>query len=240
MPTPPSSSAPAQAPDTADSAVLQRLLDRRFSCRGFLPQPVPQDLIDRLLALAQRTASWCNAQPWQLVVTRGAATERFRQALFDEMQRASDEAPDFDWPSAYRGAYQERRRECAFGLYDAVGIARGDRAASARQTLENFRLFGAPHVAIVTTPAELGIYGAVDCGAYVQNFMLAATSLGLASVAQAALATRPGFIRRHFGLPEDRRVVCGVSFGYEDPAHPANGFRTRRADWRSEVRLLQE
>ncbi len=231
--------ATTDAPHPDDSAALERLLHRRFSCRGFLPQPVAPELIERVLALAQRTASWCNAQPWQLVITRGAATERFRTALYEEMQRPGDEAPDFAWPTAYRDAYQARRRECGFGLYDAVGIARGDRAASAAQAMQNFRLFGAPHVAIVTTPADLGVYGAVDCGAYVQNFMLAATSLGLASIAQAALATRPGFIRRHFGLPDDRRIVCGISFGYEDPAHPANTFRTTRADWRGEVTLDQ-
>jgi nitroreductase len=233
---------PAPALQPGDSAALERLLKRRYSCRGFLPQPVAPHLIERVLALAQRTASWCNAQPWQLVITSGEATERFRRALLEEMQRphaeAADEPPDFPWPTAYRDAYQARRRECGFGLYDAVGIARGDRAASARQAMENFRLFGAPHVAIVTTPADLGVYGAVDCGAYVQNFMLAATSLGLATIAQAALATRPAFIRRHFGLPDDRRIVCGISFGYEDPAHPANAFRTTRADWRGEVTWL--
>ncbi len=228
----------AQPPHPDDSAALNRLRQQRFSCRGFLPQPVAPALIERVLALAQRTASWCNAQPWQLVITRGEATERFRSALYEEMQRTSDEPPDFAWPTAYRDAYQQRRRECGFGLYDAVGIAHGDRAASARQAMENFRLFGAPHVAIVTTPADLGVYGAVDCGAYVQNFMLAATSLGLATIAQASLATRPAFIRRHFGLPQERRIVCGISFGHEDPAHPANGFRTTRADWRGEVMLL--
>ena len=226
------------APGPGDSGALESLLQRRFSCRGFLPQPVAPELIERVLALAQRTASWCNAQPWQMVITRGEATERLRSALMDEMQRPSEEAPDFPWPTAYRDVYQQRRRECGFGLYDAVGIARGDRAASARQAMENFRLFGAPHVAIVTTPADLGVYGAVDCGAYVQNFMLAATSLGLATIAQASLATRPGFIRRHFGLPDERRIVCGISFGYEDPAHPANRFRTTRADWRGEATVL--
>lgn len=229
---------PAHALQPGDSAALERLLRRRYSCRGFLPQPVAPELIERVLALAQRTASWCNAQPWQLVITSGEATERFRSALYEEMQRSSDEPPDFAWPTAYRDAYQARRRECGFGLYDALGIARGDRAASAAQAMQNFRLFGAPHVAIVTTPADLGVYGAVDCGAYVQNFMLAATSLGLATIAQAALATRPAFIRRHFGLPEDRRIVCGISFGHEDPAHPANAFRTTRADWHGEVTWL--
>ena len=41
--------------------------------------------------------------------------------------------------------------------------------------------------------------------------------------------TRDHLDREFFGIGEDRRVVCGISFGYEDPAHPANRFRTRRA-----------
>ena len=88
---------------------------------------------------------------------------------------------------------------------------------------------GAPHVAIITTDALLGTYGAVDCGAYVQNFMLAARSLGIASIAQAALAMRSKFLRHWFDIPSDRQIVCGISFGYEDGTHPANAFRTTRA-----------
>ena len=40
---------------------------------------------------------------------------------------------DFPFPERYEGVYQDRRRECAWQLYDSVGIARGDRAASAEQ-----------------------------------------------------------------------------------------------------------
>ena len=76
----------------------------------------------------------------------------------------------------------------------------------------------------------LGVYGAVDCGAYVANFLLAAASLGVATIPQAALAARPQRIRDFFGLPSDRLVVCGISLGYADSGHPANGFRTSRAD----------
>jgi nitroreductase len=122
-----------------------------------------------------------------------------------------------------------RRRACGFQLYEAVGIARGDREASAKQGMENYRLFGAPHVAIVTSDEALGAYGAVDCGAYVNNFLLAAQSLGVASIPQAALAAYSQFIREYFGLGSDRVVVCGISFGFEDHAHKANGFRTSRA-----------
>ncbi len=216
---------------------LATLLAERYSCRGFLPQPVPRATIEKTLQIAQRTASWCNSQPWQLVITSGAATERFRAALTDYAQK-HEPTPDYPFPAQYRGVYLERRRECGFQLYAAVGVQRGDREAGARQTLQNFRLFGAPHAAIVTTDEALGIYGAIDCGAYVNNFMLAAKSLGVASIAQAALARHPQFTREYFGLPEDRRIVCGISFGFEDPQHPANQFRTSRAtldavvDWR--------
>jgi nitroreductase len=209
------------------TAVLEGLLAQRHSCRGFRPDPVPQATIDRMTGIAQRTASWCNAQPWQAAITRGGATERLRAALAAAL--AQPAAPDFDWPREYRGAYQQRRRECGQQLYEALGIARDDKEGAARQARENFRFFGAPHVAIIHTDEALGVYGAVDCGAYVANFMLAAQSLGVASIAQAALARQPQVIREFFGLAPERRIVCGISFGYEDTAHPANGFRTSRA-----------
>lgn len=219
---------PAAGGSRRPDEVLEDLLARRYSCRGFLPKPVPRQTIERILALAQRTASWCNAQPWQVTITSGAATDRFRDAIY---KHAASNAPsaDIPFPREYRGTYLARRRECGFQLYDSVGIKRGDREASGRQGMENFRLFGAPHVAIVTSEEPLGTYGAVDCGAYVSTFMLAARSLGVATIAQAALASHSAFVRRHFGLGDDRIVVCGISFGYEDTAHPANGFRTRRA-----------
>jgi nitroreductase len=219
---------PETRPDPSPASVLQSLLAERYSCRGYLPQPVPRDTIDAILQAAQRTASWCNSQPWQVIVTSAAATERLRHA-FDTPEAAADAGHDIAPPAEYRGVYQARRRECGFQLYESVGVARGDREASQRQAQQNFRFFGAPHLALVTTEAALGTYGVLDCGAYVHNFMLAARSLGVASIAQAAVASRARFLRRWFDIPDDRQVVCGIAFGFEDPSHPANGFRTSRA-----------
>jgi len=213
---------------TAEADLLDRLLRERHSCRAFLARPVPEDVIARILETAQRTASWSNSQAWQVVLASGAAVDRFRDALCAHVQ-AQPPAPDFPWPREYRGAHLARRRECGFGLYNALGIARGDKAAYEHQHMENYRLFGAPHVVIVTSDEALGVYGAIDCGAYVSTFILAAHSLGVASIPQAALSTHSPFVRGHFGIPDDRRVVCGISFGYEDTAHPANSFRTTRA-----------
>ncbi|KHL18921.1 nitroreductase [Mumia flava] len=208
--------------------VLRSLLAERWSCRGFLPDPLPRETIDEILELAGRSPSWCNTQPWQVVVTEGEGTDRFRDGLTSHILGGGTGGPDFAFPSGYSGAHRERRLECALQLYDAVGIERGDREASGRQTWKNFELFGAPHVAIVSTPGELGTYGAVDCGVWVSTFLLAAQSLGVAAIPQAALAAYAPFVREHLGLEDDRLVVCGISFGRPDPDHAANGFRTTR------------
>ncbi|WP_083680009.1 MULTISPECIES: nitroreductase [unclassified Pseudonocardia] len=219
-------SEPAPAEDTA---ALARLLDGRRSCRAYLAEPLERATIEAVLDLARRTPSWCNTQPWQVMVTEGEGTDRFRGALLDHLAGQSM-APDFPFPERYEGEFDKRRKECAWQLYDAVGIEYGDRRASAAQTVKNFEFFGAPHVAIVTTEAALGTYGAVDCGLYVQSFLLAAESLGLGAIPQAALAAYSPFIRSHFGLPESRHVVCGISFGRPDVDAAANAFRTRRRE----------
>lgn len=210
-------------------ASLEAWLLARHSCRAFLPDPVPRATIERILTLAQRTASWCNCQPWQVAITEGAGTRRLRDALQHRAQIEGFE-PDFPFPREYRGDYLARRRESGFQLYGAVGVARGDRDAYRRQEMRNFALFDAPHVAIVTTDEALGEYGAMDCGGYVANFLLAAQANGVATVAQASLAMYPEVLRDVLGIGPDRRVVCGISFGYADTAHPANSYRTRRAD----------
>jgi nitroreductase len=163
------------------------------------------------------------------VIASGAAKERFRTAIYGEASSGAREDGDFSFPREYRGVYLERRRESGFQLYNTLGIARGDKAAYARQALENYNFFGAPHVAIIHTDEALGIYGAIDCGAYVGNFLLAAQALGLGAIAQAALARHSGLIRRHFRLGDDRRVVCGISFGFPDLDHKINAYRTSRA-----------
>ncbi|MBE1283077.1 MAG: nitroreductase [Rhodobacteraceae bacterium] len=216
---------------------LDNLMSERHSCRAFQSKPVPRAEIERLIATAQKVPSWCNAQPWKLTVTSGSETDRLRTALMDRAL-AGKHDPDMDFPTGYSGEYKARRSECGWALYDAVGVTKGDREASARQMLENFNLFGAPHCAILSSPRELGSYGAMDSGGFVAAFTLVATALGLATIPQAAVASHAPLLHEMLQIPEDRMILCAISFGYSDVDHPANGFRTTRAgldefvDWR--------
>ena len=206
---------------------IDRLLSERHSCRAFLSRAVPREHIELLVRTAQKTASWCNTQPWQVVIASRQATDAYRQRL---LAHAATHAPKADIiPPQYEGVYLERRRVCGFALYESVGIARGDRTASAEQTQKNFHFFNAPHIAIISTPKSLGVYGAGDCGAYVANFILIAQSLGIATIPQAALAMHSDLVHKYFDIGDDRDIMCGISFGYEDFEDPANLFRTERA-----------
>jgi len=212
----------------------------RFSARAFRPDPVPDAILSRILALAQCTPSWCNTQPWELVITRGAATARFRDALYAHARSGAATGSDFPFPQAYEGVYRDRRKVCGVQLYQSLGIGKGDRAAAAEQSLENFRCFGAPHVAILTTEQKLGHYGLLDCGLYIQSFMLAAVDAGVDCIAQAALASYSPFLREYFSLAPNRLVVCGIAFGYAEREAAINSYRTERALVDQAVRFIDD
>jgi nitroreductase len=207
---------------------LADLIDRRHSCRAFLPEEVPEQVLREVFTVAQGSASWCNTQPWQVHVTRGAATRQLSQALLSRAA-APSLAPDLPMPDQYNGVYDVRRKESGYALYCSLGIDRGDKVARSRQAMENFRFFGAPHAAIITSDRDLGVYGAVDTGGFVATLLLAAEASGLGAVAQAAVAMYSDVVREQLALPDDRVVVCAVALGFADTAHPANDFRTSRA-----------
>lgn len=211
------------------SSDLATVLRTRHSCRAFRREGVPDATIRGIVADARHAPSWCNAQPWQLTVTRDGETDRFR-AMLQQAMASGAPNPDMPWPESYPGAHGARRRACGYQLYEAAGIARDDREARTAQSLRNFDLFDAPHVAIVSSEAALGPYGALDCGGFVMALLLAAEARGVATIAQASVSAYPDAIRAHFGLPDTRLILCAVSFGFADRDHTANSFRTERAE----------
>ncbi|NNE51350.1 MAG: nitroreductase [Sulfitobacter sp.] len=207
-----------------------QLLQSRYSCRQFRSDPVPDEEVTRIFKAARHVPSWCNAQPWQVEITRGEGTEAFRALMTETATKGTPPQPDLEWPAKYSGIYGERRRTCGFQLYDAAGIDKADRPARAQQMLRNYALFDAPHVAILHSPAELGPYGAMDTGGFVTAFTLAAAALGVATIPQAAIAAYAQQVRNHFGIGDDRLVLCAISFGYADEEAAVNQFRTERAE----------
>ena len=60
----------------------------RYSCRAFLPTPIPEKTVRDILERAGRAPSGGNVQPWRVNVLSGARLNELRtivQARFDEL-----------------------------------------------------------------------------------------------------------------------------------------------------------
>ncbi|MEM7016388.1 MAG: nitroreductase family protein [Pseudomonadota bacterium] len=113
-----------------------------------------------------------------------------------------------------------------------------DKAGRSKAAHRNYELFDAPHVAFLCMHEIFGVQSAADVGMYSQTLMLAMTAHGIASCSQGTLRNYPDLVRDIFGLEPEMKVLYGISFGYEDPAVPANQARTDRAPLEETVQFL--
>jgi nitroreductase len=214
------------------SATVEYALLSRHSCRAFRPDPVPRAVVERLLALAARSASNSNCQPWQVHVLTGAAKRALTADLLcahDEGRRAAGEFAYQPGADQWCEPFRSRRRRFGEGLYgDALGIAPDDTAGRRGHHRRNYDFFGAP-VGMILTVSRLPRQGAlVDAGLFLQALMLAARGAGLHTCAQASFIDFHPVLRRHVRVPGDHVIVCGVALGYADEEHRLSTLRTTR------------
>ncbi len=216
---------------------LRLLLNSRYSCRAYKKQEVSEKDIREIISTASRVPTWCNAQPWEVLVTRGEATEKLSQLLI-ESTKTQQINPDFNWPTQYVGQYAQRRRQCGYQLYESIGIQKEDKKRRKEQMMLNYKFFGAPHVAIITSESDLGPYGSMDCGGFIAAFTIVAQAKGIATIAQASITGYAQTIRKYFQIPKNRLIQTAISFGYSDDLHPINHFRTEREKSEKVVKIF--
>ena len=209
--------------------IVNDAIRSRRSVRGFLPQPVDPDIIRGILASASYAPSGSNIQPWKGHVLTGEKLNRLRGLMHDAFMKQTPEKREYQYyPVNWRSPYIDRRRENGFGLYDAIGIKKGDKDAMFKQHARNFLFFDAPVVMFFTIDGDLEKGSWLDYGMFLQSIMVAARGYGLHTCAQAALANYPDIVKAELGIPDSEVIVCGISMGYEDPAEKANAFRATR------------
>ncbi len=214
---------------TAADMSLEQAIRQRRSVRGYLDKPVPRETLEEVFRTAQLAPSNCNIQPWRVLVASGEVRDEIRRRMVANASEGRPTNPDFEQLPRFQGTYRQRQVDCAVALYSTMGIERDDQEGRARASLRNFELFDAPHVAFIGMEREFGVTVALDVGIYLQTLMLAMTAHGIASCAQGSMRYYPDDVREVFGEPESTAILCGISFGYEDPSVPANETRVDRA-----------
>lgn len=214
------------------AAVFNEVLWARRSVRAYRATPVPRPRVEQLLAQAARAPSGANMQPWRVHVLTGAALARVTtqaRALAAERERLAALRGRYQYyPSTWKPAFRERRREVGLALYQALGIQKGDEAAMQAQHLRNFEFFGAPVGLLFTVDQSLTQGSWLDLGMFLQSLMLAATADGLHTCAQAAWCHFHEPMAQWLQFDADEVLVCGMALGHADPEAIENTLVTSR------------
>ena len=220
---------------------VEEAITGRRSIRAFLGKPVPRELIEKILLIAGRAPSGSNIQPWKVWVLAG----KVRDEIVREIAQGHAAGFEGHWeyryyPHDWREPYLARRRDCGFGLYNTIGIPRGDKVRMREQHGRNYLFFDAPVGIIFSIDRDMEIGSWLDTGMFLQSIMVAARSFGLETCPQAAFATRHELLQKRLGIPPGQMVVCGMALGYADPDAHVNTFTPERMPLEEFVTFVEE
>ena len=203
-------------------------INNRRSIRGFKKDPVPREVIQKVLEAAVRTPSGMNTQPWEFVVAGGKVLDEIRE----ECDRLFNEGafPTNDMlRKPYEGIYRQRQVDLAMQIFKIIGISREDKEARRLWMLRGFRFFDAPCQIVICADKELQYHlDMLGLGALCQTICLAAMEYGLGTCIADQGIMYDQVWRKYTGIPESKRLVAGITIGYPDPGVPINAMVTPR------------
>ena len=174
----------------SDDIGLFEAMNTQRAIRHLKPDPVPDELIDRLIEAAIKAPSGTNQQGWSFIVVRDAD---LRSKLGDIYQKAGREAiPRIQ----YVEAENPRLFNSAVYLVDHLGEA----PVLILACIKHSRSTG------LTTGAS--IYPAV------QNILLAARALGLGSVLTTFHKAYEDEVKELLGIPDDVETAALLPVGF--------------------------
>jgi nitroreductase len=213
-------------------SIVDEAITTRQSVRAFLPTPVDRATVEELLAVANRSPSGSNIQPWKVRVVGGDVKQKLTQEILDAIARDGFDKYRREWnyyPVQWREPFLGRRRKIGWDMYGLLGVGKGDHEGTHQARLRNYEFFGAPIGLIFTLDEDLEIGSWLDLGILIGAIMIAARGRGLHTCPQAAFADFHSIIRPMLRIPGNEIIICGMAIGYIDPEAPINALQTERA-----------
>lgn len=176
----------------------------RQSIGNVKPDPVPRELIEKLLSAAVQAPNHYKVRPWRFVVLTGAARER----LGDEMAQVFlEKFPNLPSDTLSKALEKERSNPLRSPVLIAVGVDKP------------------------SEPKVIEIENICAAAAACQNLLLAAHALGLAAKWRTGKAAREPRIKQFLGFEADQHLIAFLYIGYPEiecapPARPSFEDRT--------------
>jgi len=167
-------------------------INKRTSIRRFRSDPVPREIVERLLDCAVRAPNHKLTEPWRFTVLTGRAKDRLAEIRAKHrLKRYSDPAT----PEALAGADKVRRESQETPIYIVA------MAAVNPDEITREEDYAATMMAVA-------------------NLMIAAESLGLGTYLKSGGVMRDPDLVELAGVPEKFRVVGLISLGYPAEQDP--------------------
>ncbi len=182
----------AQFSSVEREAVYRAIFERRDVRRNFLPMPIADEVLARLLNAAHHAGSVGFMQPWDFVVVRGAETKRAVKRLFQHTNEAASRR------------YKKPRAE----LYRSLKLE-GIEESTINLCVTCTRQRGGPHVLGRSTVRDTDLYS--TCCA-IQNLWLAARAEGI-GVGWVSILNHAA-LKRVLGIPKPVKVLAYLCLGY--------------------------
>jgi 5,6-dimethylbenzimidazole synthase len=175
-------------------AVYRAIRERRDVRRGFLPQPMPDELLNRLLEAAHNAPSVGLMQPWRFIVVRDFAVRQAVHRIFLDANRQALENYEGEQQKKYAGMKLEGILESPQNLCIVCDSQSNQGHQLGRGTM--------PETALYSTVCAI------------QNLWLAARAEGI-GVGWVSIL-KPNLLRRTLEIPEHITLVAYLCLGYVD------------------------
>jgi 5,6-dimethylbenzimidazole synthase len=180
--------------ESENRAVYRAIRERRDVRRGFLPEPMPDELLYRLLEAAHNAPSVGLMQPWRFIVVRSLDVRHAVHQIFLDTNRQALQTYRGDQQQIYNGLKLEGILEAPQNLCVVCDSESSQGHRLGRQTMP-----------------ETALYSAV-CA--VQNLWLAARAEGI-GVGWVSILD-PGLLRTALKIPPRITPVAYLCLGYVD------------------------
>lgn len=209
----------------------------RMSIRKFKPNPVPLEILMKIIDTAKWSPSYKNSQPWEVVIISGEKKETLSKLLVEVLENNTPPCPDLPEPQSWPAAIDARIAALMKKRSELTGKDLNSPEVRKKTKIANFQFYGAPHGIFLFQDSSLTQWSIFDMGLFAQSLMLASHAYGLGTVPQAFLTDYAQQVKKFLGIPESKRLVLGISIGYPDLESPVNSFRTDRVNTDEIVRV---
>jgi nitroreductase len=214
---------------------ILEIMRTRRSARAFKDEPVPRELLEKVLELAANAPSAINMQPWEIHMVVGEERKRLSRRLLRSLtERRVTCGPGTARPIPDK--FMDRARRCAEDMTPLTAKMGSDFKTYVNEGSLSF--YSAPAVALIFLDEAFLPDRMVDVGVFVGYLVLAAGGQGLASCPIGLVRGYEDDVKDHLNISESKSLIVSVALGKPAPEAPVNEFRSSRIGLNEFVRWV--